>query len=174
MFYKGKMRDLIIVVVLGIIMTLNALDVVTDVGLGVPRWHIAEEILIVLISGLGFVYLLWDMRSRTKQMKELSHTLGHADQQLQDITEEMKRARSQYSQIIHQQFLDWGLTASEQQVAMLLLKGLSFKEIAVVRDTREKTVRQQASTIYSKSGLDGRHAFAAWFLEDFLLAASSS
>ena len=167
------MRDLIIVVVLGIIMTLNAADVVTDVGLGVPAWHIFEESMIVLVSGIGFVYLLWDMRSRTRQMKELSHTLNSADQQLKDVTEEMRRARSSYSETIHQQFLDWGMTLSEQQVAMLLLKGLSFKEIAVVRDTREKTVRQQASTIYSKSGLEGRHAFAAWFLEDFLAVAPS-
>ena len=50
----------------------------------------------------------------------------------------------------------------------MLLKGLSLKEIASLRDTREKTVRQQASTIYGKSGLEGRHALAAWFLEDFL------
>ena len=52
---------------------------------------------------------------------------------------------------------------------MLLLKGLSFREIAAVRQTREKTVRQQASAIYGKSGLEGRHEFAAWFLEDFLV-----
>jgi len=53
-------------------------------------------------------------------------------------------------------------------VALLLLKGLSFEEIASVRDTKEKTVRQQASSIYRKSGLNGRHEFAAWFFEDFL------
>jgi DNA-binding NarL/FixJ family response regulator len=53
-------------------------------------------------------------------------------------------------------------------VAILLLKGLSFKEIAGVRETREKTVRQQASSIYKKAGVSGRHAFAAWFIEDFL------
>ena len=29
--------------------------------------------------------------------------------------------------------------------------------------------RQQASAIYGKSGLDGRHEFSAWFLEDFLV-----
>ena len=49
-----------------------------------------------------------------------------------------------------------------------LLKGLSFDEIATVRDTKEKTVRQQATAIYRKSGLNGRHEFAAWFFEDFL------
>ncbi len=46
--------------------------------------------------------------------------------------------------------------------------GVMLKEIAAVRDTREKTVRQQASAIYDKSGLEGRHALAAWFLEDFI------
>lgn len=163
------MKDIIFTVILGIIMTLNALDVVTDIGLGVPRWHIIEEIMIVLASGIGFLYLLWDMRQRTVRMKDLTRTLNNADQQLQNITEEMSRARHSYSEAIQQQFLEWRLTLSEQQVAMLLLKGLSFKEIAVVRDTREKTVRQQASTIYGKSRLEGRHAFSAWFLEDFLV-----
>jgi DNA-binding NarL/FixJ family response regulator len=45
---------------------------------------------------------------------------------------------------------------------------LSFNEIAAVRETKEKTVRQQASEIYRKSGVSGRHAFSAWFFEDFL------
>lgn len=80
----------------------------------------------------------------------------------------MTLARRQYSQVIHDQFELWQLTQSEQNVAMLLLKGLSFKEISAVRETKEKTVRQQASTIYNKSGVEGRHDFAAWFLEDFI------
>jgi DNA-binding CsgD family transcriptional regulator len=51
---------------------------------------------------------------------------------------------------------------------LLLLKGLSFNEISAIRETKEKTVRQQASEIYKKAGVVGRHAFAAWFFEDFL------
>lgn len=162
------MKDYIIAAVLGVIMVLNTVDVWIDMGLGVPRWHIIEESMIVLASAAGFLYLLWEMRRRSKEMKQLASTLKNTDRQLQDITEEMRRARSHFSQSIQQQFGSWRLTPSEQQVAMLLLKGLSFKEIAVVRETREKTVRQQASSIYGKSGLDGRHAFSAWFLEDFL------
>jgi DNA-binding NarL/FixJ family response regulator len=164
------MKDLIIAAILCLIMMLNFLDVITDIGLGVPRWHIIEEAAIVLASALGFAYLVWEMSRRTRRLRELSRTLSEADQQIRDITEEMRNARRRYSETIHRQFEDWGLTHSEQQVAMLLLKGLSFKEIAVVRDTREKTVRQQASSIYGKSALDGRHAFSAWFLEDFLAA----
>ena len=164
------MKDLVIAVILGLIMLLNLADVVTDISLGVPTWHIIEESLIVLAAGLTAGYLVIEMRSRARQLDRLTRTLSNADQQIAHITQEMRSARHDYSELIHQQFENWQLTASEQQVAMLLLKGLSFKEIAAVRDTREKTVRQQASTIYAKSGVDGRHAFAAWFLEDFLEA----
>ncbi|RLQ22546.1 LuxR family transcriptional regulator [Seongchinamella sediminis] len=162
------MKDILIVVVLGVIMILNSLDVATDITLGVPPWHIIEESMIVIASGVTFFYLLVEMRRRSRELGSLAADLARADRQVQDLTGEMHRARSHYATVIQQQYSDWGLTRSEQQVAMLLLKGLSFKEIAVLRDTREKTVRQQASAIYAKSGLEGRHAFSAWFLEDFL------
>lgn len=80
----------------------------------------------------------------------------------------MMDARHEYSGVIQTQFSQWTLTRSEQEVAMLLLKGLSFKEISALRSTKEKTVRQQASDIYSKADVEGRHEFAAWFLEDFM------
>lgn len=51
---------------------------------------------------------------------------------------------------------------------MLLLKGLSTKEIAAVRASSERTVREQARSIYSKGGLTGRSALSAFFLEDLL------
>lgn len=168
------MKDIVIALVLGAIMLLNLLDVITDIGLGVPRWHIVEESVIVLASALGVLYLLLEMRRRTQQLNELAENLSSSDQKLRNINEEMRRARHSYAETIQQQFEDWRLTSSEQQVAMLLLKGLSFKEIAAVRDTKEKTVRQQASTIYGKSGLEGRHEFSAWFLEDFLAASPES
>ena len=58
------------------------------------------------------------------------------------------------------------MTAAEQEIGLLMLKGLSHKEIATLRDTAEATVRQQAQSIYQKSGLPGKSAFAAYFLED--------
>lgn len=168
------MKDLIIAVTLGVIMLLNLADVLTDISLGVPRWHIVQESIIVLAAGLGMLYLILEMRRRTIELERLSRTLSDSDQQLANITGEMKNARRRYSETIHQQFIDWRLTESEQQVAMLLLKGLSFREIATLRNTKEKTVRQQASTIYAKSGVDGRHAFSAWFLEDFMAEKSQA
>ena len=52
-----------------------------------------------------------------------------------------------------------------------MLKGLSFREIAELRETREKTVRQQASSVYRKAGVAGRNELAAWFFEDMLESA---
>ncbi|PCI72911.1 MAG: LuxR family transcriptional regulator [Gammaproteobacteria bacterium] len=163
------MKDRIIASALSIIMILNFLDVLTDIELGVPLWHIIEESVIVLLSGVGAGYLIYEIYQRSKQLAHLGETLSASNQHLENITEKMKLARKQYSEVIQQQFDDWKMTQGEQQVGLLLLKGLSFKEIAVVRSTKEKTVRQQASTIYSKSKLDGRHEFSAWFLEDFLV-----
>jgi DNA-binding NarL/FixJ family response regulator len=162
------MKDKIIAIVLGIIMVLNFLDVLTDISLGVPVWHIVEESIIVLASAIGFIYLIFEISSRTKRINHLKEELAKSDHQLQNISEEMKSARTKYSELIYQQFNNWKLTKSEQEVAMLLLKGLSFREISGVRDTKEKTVRQQASNIYEKASIEGRHEFAAWFLEDFL------
>lgn len=165
------MKDRLIATVLLLIMVLNFFDVLTDISLGVPTWHIIEESLIVLVSGILGVFLVFDIRKRTKSLVLLKQQLQDSNKKIKNITDEMLTARSQYSQVIHDQFISWQLTKSEQEIAMLLLKGLSFKEISAVRETREKTVRQQASTVYSKANVEGRHEFAAWFLEDFIVVS---
>lgn len=73
---------------------------------------------------------------------------------------------------IDAQFERWRLSVAEREVALLLLKGLAHKEIAEVRGTSEKTVRQQALALYRKAGLSGRAELSAFFLEDLLLPAS--
>ncbi len=77
-----------------------------------------------------------------------------SDDKLKNISEEMNNARHEYSAVIHTQFERRVLTSSEQKVGMFPLKGLSLKENSGVSDTKEKTVRQQAS--------------AACFFEDFI------
>lgn len=67
---------------------------------------------------------------------------------------------------IDSQFEAWGMTAAEREVGLLILKGLSHKEIASLRATTEATVRQQAQAIYRKASLPGKTAFSAYFLED--------
>jgi DNA-binding NarL/FixJ family response regulator len=69
---------------------------------------------------------------------------------------------------INTQFNLWNLTEAEREVALLLLKGLSHKDIATVRAASERTVREQSRSIYAKAGLTGRTALSAFFLEDLL------
>lgn len=64
------------------------------------------------------------------------------------------------------QFQEWNMTEAEREIGLLMLKGLSHKEIASLRATTEATVRQQAQSIYRKADLPGKTAFSAYFLED--------
>jgi len=149
-------------------MSLNFFDVLTDISLGVPSWHIFYESLIAIVSGIAALFLIRDIRARTYDMSKLKQELLISDDKFRNISDEMKNARHEYSAVIYSQFEQWQLTPSEKEVAMLLLKGLSFKEISGVRNTKEKTVRQQACVIYNKASVEGRHELAAWFLEDFM------
>lgn len=139
------------------------------------RLHLGLEALIILVSLSAISYLIREIHQRrreievlTKQLKTTRETLDETRASLSELDNKRRQASRQYGAVISEQLTAWGLSASEQEVALLLLKGLSFDEIANVRDTKEKTVRQQATAIYRKSGLSGRHEFAAWFFEDFL------
>lgn len=70
--------------------------------------------------------------------------------------------------IIDEQFSEWGLSPSEEEIGLLLLKGLGHDEIATMRGTSVRTVRAQARGLYHKAGLTGRSELAAFFLEDLL------
>jgi DNA-binding NarL/FixJ family response regulator len=73
------------------------------------------------------------------------------------------------SHSIDEQLTVWELTKSEKEVAFLLLKGFSFKEIGEARGTAEKTARSQSAVVYSKASLSNRSQLSAFFLEDLLL-----
>ena len=47
---------------------------------------------------------------------------------------------------------------------------MSLREIADLRRTADATIRQQAQSIYRKSGLGGRRELAAYFLESLFEA----
>ena len=89
----------------------------------------------------------------------------HLKQQLNIINSQFDHARQKYALAISIQFEEWRLTNSEQEVALMLLKGYSLQAVANTRDTKEKTVRQQASNIYAKSEMEGRHELSAHFLD---------
>ncbi len=113
----------------------------------------------------------WQTRER-----ELKAEAAALAQQLQATEQEAYRWKREAGELlaglgvaIDAQFERWTLTPAEREVALLLLKGLSHKEIAGVRGVGEATVRQQAQGMYRKAGLSNRNDLAAFFLEDLLL-----
>ena len=139
------MKDLVMIVLLSVIMTLNLLDVLSDMQLGVPVYHLVVEGILVALSACGALYISFDLLRRSREMQLLKSKLANADARICNISSRMQAARQEYT-----------------------------KEIASVRSTKEKTVRQQASAIYAKADVDGRHTFCAWFMEDFIQPVASA
>lgn len=146
----------------------SGFDLVADFSHGADQAHILKEGLLVILSLLAAGWLLFELKQRLHRISNLKQELQTARELSQQQDEALLSGKKQLSQLIHQQFSDWKLSSSEAEIGLLLLKGLSLKEIAGLRNTNEKTVRQQASAIYKKASLPGRHAFSAWFIEDIL------
>lgn len=163
----------IIASVLTFIAIMVGIDLFTDLKEGVVIWHVLVEGSIALVALFGVFYTL-------RGSVELKHQLEKNVTEFIDFKKEAelwKLESRKYldglSHVIDQQLLKWRLTAAEKEVAFLLLKGMSLKEIAEIRNTAEKTARVQSMAVYSKSGLSGRSELSAFFLEDLLVPPSS-
>ena len=77
------------------------------------------------------------------------------------------------SRAIDDRLRAWGLTPAERDIAVLLLEGMSHKQIAAATHRSERTVRQHAVTVYQKSGLRGRAELAAFFLAGLTLPGAA-
>ena len=163
-----KNKLILFIVALGCISLANVFDILSDLSESVSAMHLIEEAIAMAFSFSLMIYLIIQLRKQHEQLDDLKQQIEQSQQLLEKQSEALRRARNEYSQLIKQQFEQWQFTRSETDTAYLLLKGLSFKEIAEVRDIKEKTVRQQASNLYAKADLPGRHALAAWFFEELL------
>ncbi len=126
-------------------------------------WGDSESTLHIALEAIVFAITLAALGLQLHQTIRLRAGLHHERERLARVTGELHAE-------MQRQFDRWGLSPSEKEVALLLIKGLSMREIATLRDVREKTIRQQATGIYAKSGYAGRHELAAHFVEDLLNA----
>lgn len=159
-------KDSILAVILVLVIIASGIDLYTDVSHGASLHHTIKEGIVMLLAITGVIWLIYNLRAQRQEINELTENLNHQALVQKQPDTYLLDARKKFSEVVSQQFDEWGLTASEKEVGWLLLKGLSLKEISIIRNTMEKTVRQQASAIYRKSDLPGRHSFSAWFIED--------
>lgn len=144
-----------------IIAVLIGRDLINDYKEGAGWSHLGIELLVLCAaaSGIGF---LWHQLSRTRQ------GLGEAIAEAEQWRNENRQLLLGLGAAIQNQFSCWNLSKAEAEVGLLLLKGLSHKEIGKTRQTSERTAREQARALYRKSALSGRSALSSFFLEDLL------
>ena len=72
------------------------------------------------------------------------------------------------TELINSQINLLKFTAAETDIAWLLIKGTSYKDIAKFRNVSERTVNQQVTGIFKKSNVHNRHEFITSFIEDLM------
>jgi DNA-binding CsgD family transcriptional regulator len=148
-----------------------AADIWADVEEGIGGLHIWMEGFSLGLAVLGFVGAAWKLRCAVVRTETLKGDLRRTRADLEHWRTEAETLLRQLGTALDNQFQRWGLTAAEREIALLVLRGLSYKDVANARGTTERTVRHQALAIYRKAGLTGRAEMAAFFLQALLLPA---
>ena len=95
-------------------------------------------------------------------------TLQHNIQMNAEAAETIEIQKGHFDEITQSRFHIWMFTNSEMDVAKLILRGLSLKEIAAARSVSLGTVKAQTNAILKKSGVENRAAFLGLFIDEFL------
>lgn len=135
-----------------------AVDVVGDlfgreIHFGVGENHAIEYAVVVALM-FGLVFSGMEMRRMIDRQRR--------------IEGQLRAASGAFAEVIDTHFEDWGLTASERDVALLAIKGLAIADIAAIRETRDGTIKAQLNAIYRKAGVSGRPQFISLFIEELM------
>lgn len=131
-------------------------DVIVDLGSvdGPEMPHFIFELVASVALVVSTSYLLMELRHLIDRNSSMEIVV--------------QAARGEMSDLIEQFFDRWSLSAAEQEVGLLLLKGFDNEAIAGIRGTAPGTVRAQCASIYAKAGVDSRSQLLSVFMEELL------
>lgn len=131
-------------------------DVTSDIleNSRIGSFHKWVELVAAFALAGGVAFLIVELRRVISRLASLGRSI--------------RAARGEMSAVIDGFFRDWGLTPSECDVALMMLKGIDNETIARLRGTAPGTVRAQCASIYSKAGVDGRAQLFSVFMEELL------
>lgn len=164
---------LILATALAAIIVGGIVDLILDRPESWLSFHVVFETLMIAGALLltTTLWLGWWRSSRS--VGELRRSLEAREDERDAWRSSARRALEGLGEAIDDQFEAWGLTPSEREVALLLLKGHSHKAIARHTGRSAQTVRQHAASVYRKANLSGRAELSGFFLEDLMLPADS-
>lgn len=172
LFIKNKSTVLFIPII--IITTLVSIDFALDIndGFASKEGFVLDFIIeaMILFSSIFMgVYLANNYFSELKKNKEKSITISNLNRDIAEWEKKIKDLKQDYKTQINQYLQErWELSKSEIKVTHMILKGYTYKEIAKSRNVSERTVRNQAQSIYEKSNLQGRKELSAFFLNNMI------
>ncbi|MEO0548042.1 MAG: LuxR C-terminal-related transcriptional regulator [Pseudomonadota bacterium] len=162
-------RQTIFTISVLIVFGTSAFEIASEFAAGETLSEMADDLVRFGLSATVLSVFACEYWAQQRALGELRIQLDEFKGGLSRLDPRTNEIANQYRAVMQRQFDAWRLTESEQDVVILMLKGLSFREIATLRETREKTVRQQASTVYRKADVSSRNELAAWFFEDLLV-----
>lgn len=155
---------------------LAAIDIFSDLEEGTTPSHVVSETGVLFVGLMGSILVARRMvltlrraRAVERQAVDLADRLAVSEAEARRWRSDARDLMNGLAEALDQQFDRWALSPAEKQTALLLLKGLSHKEVASIRSVSDATARQQARAVYKKAGLSGRHDLAAFFLEDLMV-----
>lgn len=161
---------LVVSIALGLLIFLSVFDFFEDRAEGASSATLFNDVSDTFLP-LALLIYIWRFKPFFHQQrnKGLETDLARKSADLQHWKTIAASYIDGLSKSLDEQLSSWQLTRAEKEVALLLLKGFSLRELAEMRGTSERTVRQQATRIYEKAGLRGRAELSAFFLEDLML-----
>jgi len=131
---------------------------------GPPIFALVDFALVIVVAvGLGYL-----ARMTALDIRRSDASLEKARRDLEDFRQKNHELLENMWQAIQRQFIQWNLSVSERKIAEHLIRGYSSKQTAAMLGKSERTVRNQAYSVYQKSGMTGRSDLAAFFLQDIL------
>lgn len=165
----GKNPSLALAIVLAVLSANAVFNVALDLSGRLPRLHLALEMLTAVV-GMAVASALWvGWRREARARREVARALEARKAERDAWRDSARKALEGLGHAVDEEFRAWGLTPTEREIALLILKGHSHKRIAELTGRRERTVRQHGVVVYQKSGLGGRAELAAHFLEELML-----
>jgi DNA-binding NarL/FixJ family response regulator len=127
--------------------------------------HVVVELVLMGVSGGTAIFLARGWRRAEASLAGTRRSLVERERERDAWRARAEASLEGLGRAIDEQCTAWGLTPTEREVAVHLLKGQGHKQIAAATGRSERTVRQHAVAVYEKSGLGGRAELAAFFLD---------
>jgi len=166
--------QLVLAVIFLIIMVGAVIDLVLDRPDTLWSAHVLFEAGMVLVSLGAAAYLASGWFSALREVRHLQKTVETRGAERDAWKAQAGQILAGMSQAVDRQFSAWGLTPTEKETALMLLKGHSHKRIARLTERSDRTVRQHAVVVYRKAGLAGRSELSGFFLEGLFSPASGA